>query len=337
MQKLRIFISRFASGSFKRMFRNARMISKETKVPTPFILLDMAFCIIFRGVGYLDYRIFGYAGKSSKVRNTYMNYIHNVKLTALVNDKNYKYLLDSKIEFNNKYKDLIGRKYINPKEVSFDEFLKFCLENNDLFIKPNDSFVGIGIYKKIKIEKDTNIKELYDYLCDNGLFVEERIVQNEIMESLHPGSINTVRIATLVIDNKPNYIYSILRMGVGGMVIDNSTSGGLNTRLSDKGEILKACFCDKTAEYHTVHPTSGKKLVGFKVPMFKEAVELCLKAAMVTPELGYIGWDVAITNKGPVIVEANDLPGYDMPQNFGTATSQTGLLPLFEEIIGQKI
>ena len=56
------------------------------------------------------------------------------------------------------------------------------------------------------------------------------------------------------------------------------------------------------------HPTTKEKIVGFKVPMFKEAIELVKEAAMIIPEIGYVGWDIAISTNGPVIVEGNSYP-----------------------------
>ena len=48
-----------------------------------------------------------------------------------------------------------------------------------------------------------------------------------------------------------------------------------------------------------------------------------------------IGWDVAITPDGPVLVEGNNLPGYDMCQNAGHVDE--GMLPRFEKLLGRPI
>ena len=75
----------------------------------------------------------------------------------------------------------------------------------------------------------------------------------------------------------------------------------------------------------------------FGVPMFQNAVELCLKAAQVKPGLAYIGWDVAITPNGPVLIEGNILPGYDMAQNSKFHPDGKGLLPTVEAILGYRV
>ena len=68
-------------------------------------------------------------------------------------------------------------------------------------------------------------------------------------------------------------------------------------------------------------------------PYFEKALQLCKKAAKVEKHVRYVGWDIAITDKGPVIVEGNPLPGYDMPQNFFVTSKDTGLKPDFEKIL----
>ena len=337
MTKIKNLFRRIKTASFKRMFNNIEVVHNETGISKIIIFFDMLYCGLFKNIGYLDYFIFGFAGKPKSKRKTYMTYNHNTSLFKMVDDEKLSYLLKDKLAFNKHYKDYIGRNFFDPKEGDLEEFKKFVSDNKELFIKPADSFGGLGIYKPVLINDETNVEELYDYLKNNHLFLEGLIKQNEKMASLNPTSINTVRIVTLVVDNKPHFMYAVLRMGVNGMLVDNSSSGGLNTVLDENGRIAKACFCDKTLSYYTVHPTTNMNLVGFEVPMFKQAVDLCLKAAMVEPSLGYIGWDIAISDSGPVIVEANDLPGYDMCQNHGTNNSDLGILPKFEEVLGRKI
>jgi len=325
------------SGSFKRMYRNAKAVQGETGINVVFILLDMLYCIFAYNVGYLDYRIFGFAGKSRADRKSYLTYNMNNELAENFS-KNESYpLLKNKLAFNEVFKDYLGRDFFNPEKQTKAEFKKFLKGKDMIFIKPADSFGGLGIYKRIKVS-EINPDEFYDYLIENKLFAEDCIKQHPTMDKLSPYSINTLRIATLLgKDGKAHFVYAILRIGIGTMSVDNSTSGGLNTCVDDQGIIPVAAFCDKTSKYYTHHPDSNFELTGFKVPMYKEAVELAVKAANFKPDLGYVGWDIAISEKGPLIVEGNNLPGYDMPQNHGTSFKNTGMRYLFEEILGYKL
>lgn len=66
---------------------------------------------------------------------------------------------------------------------------------------------------------------------------------------------------------------------------------------------------DKDGKAYFQHPMTGVDLIGCEIPMYREAVDLVKKAALHIPELGYIGWDVAITEERPVMIEATTSPG----------------------------
>ena len=60
---------------------------------------------------------------------------------------------------------------------------------------------------------------------------------------------------------------------------------------------------------------------------------MCEEAARVVPQMRYIGWDIAITKNGPVMVEGNNLPGYDMCQNHRFHEDGCGLKERFRQVI----
>ena len=57
-----------------------------------------------------------------------------------------------------------------------------------------------------------------------------------------------------------------------------------------------------------VHPYTGTPIVGFTFPFGRRSLELCLRAAHVVPQVGYVGWDVCVTENGPVLIEGNKCP-----------------------------
>jgi len=64
---------------------------------------------------------------------------------------------------------------------------------------------------------------------------------------------------------------------------------------------------------HRVHPRTAVCFDGFRIPLWKEVCSLVRRAAGVFVPLRAIGWDVAITPSGPVLLEGNnywDPPNY---------------------------
>ena len=74
------------------------------------------------------------------------------------------------------------------------------------------------------------------------------------------------------------------------------------------------------------HPTTGATVPGFHVPFWDEIVQSVRTAAEMVPRVGYIGWDIAVTDNGPEFVEGNvDVPGptliqLDKPDAYGRLT-----------------
>ena len=67
--------------------------------------------------------------------------------------------------------------------------------------------------------------------------------------------------------------------------------------------------------------------------MFKEAKEMVLKAAMVVPQMRYVGWDVAVTPNGPAIIEGNNYCAHDFWQLPGQTPGGIGIIPELMKIV----
>ena len=54
------------------------------------------------------------------------------------------------------------------------------------------------------------------------------------------------------------------------------------------------------------HPFTSLVFEDYQIPFWKEANELVLSAHSFLPDIPTIGWDVAITPDGPILIEGND-------------------------------
>ena len=61
-----------------------------------------------------------------------------------------------------------------------------------------------------------------------------------------------------------------------------------------------------SGERFHIHPVSGEKITGCIIPYYDQAIALAKQAAMRIPKVRSIGWDVAITETGPYMLEGND-------------------------------
>ena len=179
--------------------------------------------------------------------------------------------------------------------------------------------------------------DLYNYLIKKNLkLIEEVVIQCKKMNDLYPHSINTVRIITVNrYDGKVKVVAAYQRIGNNGRIVDNYNGGGMVVPINEQTGIIEYPAVDKLKNIYYKHPITNTDIVGFKIPMYKEAVNLAKKAAKVVKEIRYVGWDIAITDKGPVIIEGNEYPGHDIYQLPPHRTNNIGVLPKFEDALGK--
>lgn len=325
----KMFISRIDPGSLGRFFRNLNIVHEQSGKNRIGLFFDMAYSMFKYDIGYLDYLTFGFAYIGHEKRKTFMTMGDNVKLSRQLNQREAYGVFKNKLDFCRVFKDYLNREVVDLRD-GFEAFEAFCAGKETFFAKVLELYGGIGV-EKIHL-KGQDLHELYNELMDEGMFLaEETIVQHPEMNKLCQRSVNTIRIVTVVSDKgNPNVVYSLVRIGSGTNDVDNVSSGGMYTLLSPEGKITHPAFCDKTVTYYTEHPASGFEFKDFQVPFYNEAIELCRQAALVEPRVRYVGWDVAITPNGPVLVEGNYLPGYDMCQNHRFHDDGCGIKPAFE-------
>ncbi|SEL20306.1 sugar-transfer associated ATP-grasp domain-containing protein [Carnobacterium iners] len=78
--------------------------------------------------------------------------------------------------------------------------------------------------------------------------------------------------------------------------------------------LLKFSAEDGNGQTYEKHPITGEIIKGFKIPFWKEIIKLVYEASLVVPEVGYVGWDIAITPDKAIIIEGNTSPGYKFYQ-----------------------
>lgn len=335
-----LYILRVVSGmrldKLNEALENVKKNSGHSKVRTFF---DMVGCAIKYGAGYNDYDILHFYEIPAKLRKTYVTRLKNKRIIMACNDQVKAQELHYKSRFNRAYTKYLGRTWFDPENQGIEEFRAFVKDKEYIFCKPDDLDSGRGI-EKIKVADYADADALYDYCVNIKKFgvIEEVVKQHPKMATLHPESVNCVRMQTIVVDGVPHLVYAACKAGNNGCFVDNLGTGGFNIPVDkETGKLTAKGRREHERDLFTVHPRTGVVFEGFEIPMFKEAVELCFKAAMDTPDVRFVGWDCYIGENGPGIIEANDYPDYYFWQLPELTPSRVGLLPYFEEIFGQKI
>lgn len=312
------------------MFRIAKAISKKTKKNTFMIVFDMIRCGIKYQAGYYDYQEFEFYNLNKEERKTYLTRGKNNEIVKRFNDRTSFHKFEDKAEFNSIFNNYLKRNWMVLDDKNYSDFEKFLKDNKAIIVKPIDDEGGNGV-EKFVYSNDLDCKDLYNRLIANGqLLIEECIKQHENMNVLYDKSVNTMRMFTFFKNDESYFLQAVLKIGNGG-VVDNFSSGGMYTYVSNVGDVYVEAIDKDDNIYHT-HPISNHKIIGFKVPMFREAVELVKECAKIVPEVAYVGWDVAISENGPVIVEGNSFPGVFQVKP-SLVDKKEGLIPKYNEIM----
>ena len=249
--------------------------------------------------------------------------LHNPNYVALLNNKLYFALFFEKtsIQIPKLLSYNFGSNFFFNNEViqigntlgliNFFESLFDRNKTDELFLRPHADYGGRGCFKITKLDFQSNFDAIYKTLV-NGNFVHTEVLkQHDEINKIHDKSVNTLRIITLITSEGTIEIVSaLMRFGVGDSVVDNATSGGFFVGINLDDGVLKLIgnyLPEHGGGEITGHPDSGFKFEGFKVPYYKEACDSVINAVKMIPDR-FIGWDVAITVDGPIIIESNSEP-----------------------------
>ena len=333
MSKIGYMLNRMRKMDYRRMNETAKMLHKKTGKPTVWLLADMAKCAVKYNAGYMDYKIAEMYRLNDEQRRTVITRGISNSIVRRMNDKAYWHFFDDKTEFDTTFAKWIGRDWIKCDEtLTEDRFRAFLQGKTQFIFKPLEGSSGQGIVKYTEPDWTDMPALLRKMIAAGPAILEEIVIQHPEMSRLCPTSVNTVRIATLLGDKQEGIVYAFLRIG-NGKVMDNVDCGGMAARVDLDSGMLLTVGADKQGNVFDTHPMTGTKIVGFKVPYFEEAKQMCLEAMRVVPQVRFVAWDVAITADGPRFIEGNSFPSHAVPQFAAHYPDGIGILPEFRKFL----
>lgn len=321
-------------ASFDRLNEVVNEVHKRTNMRKLSILKDIIHCARKFGAGYYDYIIFHFYELNEEERATHITRLKNKKFLEHVNDPSYSHFFDNKNEFDVLFAKFLKRGYVDAYNASKEEIIEYFNSREKIFAKVLNLDCGRGA-EILKKQDFKDGEEFYKYVKEKNFAVLEDVVENHPdINDIYPYAVNTMRMITLIDDDgKPHLFYAAQKFGDGGRFVDVR---GMHAPVDTETGIVKYPFHsgETTSDifYHE-HPYTHKKIDNFKVPLFQEAKEMMLEAAMVVPQVRYVGWDVAISPDGPLIIEGNDYGAYEYMQLPGQKEGNIGMLPKWKELV----
>lgn len=277
---------------------------------------------------YFQYEFFKLKGRE---RRQYMTFVKLRYTMQVCNDPSKRKIFDDKALFNLTFAEYLHRDWLDVTTASYDEFQKFVERHPSFFSKARSGMFGkdAGRYD---LDQDVSVetrKALYQELKEKGCLIEQLIGQCQALAQFNNSSVNTLRIVTLLCaDGSPKVMAGVLRIGRAGKTADNFHHYGVAATIDVEKGIVNAPGIDREFKRYIVHPDSGEQIIGFNVPFWDRAVELVRQAALVVPEVRYVGWDVAIDSEGNVqLIEGN----YGADPDVTQMPCRTGKWPAFRK------
>lgn len=327
----------------KSFIKGSKAEAIKAGKPRPLVFVDMIKWRVKYGFDALDYQVYGFAKNwDPEIRKTFMssnkwaeicNYVN-----ALTPDKHFD--LFKKSDVARTLKNYFKRDILVIEDASKDEIFGFIEKHPVFFAKQDESYAGIGVFK-IDNSKFKNQMEIYLWLLDNHVvLLEESIIQHPELEKISPGCVGTLRFTTVVTPEEEVRFYSsLIRMGEGE--VDRIISGQFYALVDDEtGRIVKSAykqdgdFNQRGGDFLDHHPFTGQELVGFQIPFYKEALEMVREMALKIKEYPFIGWDMAVSENGPMLLEANKFPANDIIQVYKYHPEEKGLYYDIVEALG---
>lgn len=290
-----------------------------------------------------SYNLFGLDIKNFRKQDDYVDikYIkrerlkehHKYDAQASHRDENitirYSILADNKHLFysymDSISKNLVPKTYmvVNKNKVVTPFDSKFYNKNlkEAIGLLPNGKYIfkscigamGKSISVIAKSEKgvilNNGSRQLDELIEETNLepyLIQEYVHQHEKLSAINPETVNTLRIISTRWNEDTHILAAMLRVGSeSSQLVDNASIGGSFVGINyNNGKLMKyGYYYNKPKETH--HPISNVKYEDYQIPYWEETIDLITKLHPILYGFSTIGWDIAITEKGPIIIEIN--------------------------------
>ena len=260
-------------------------------------------------ISLLEYFNFKFYEISETEKQSYAGTGFMYEYQLIMNPKSSRNVLEDKVVFLKEYGTFVKHKFASLIDLQKDKSKALNILNNQsgkVVLKDSKGQCGNGVTVRKSIEL-SDISLINDLIATSNDYVEEFVVQHNDLMGLSPSGLNTIRIITQI--NKNNGVDILgcrLRITINSSV-DNLAAGNIAAPIDEySGKVVgPGVYSDITKHDEYAHPVTGVTLIGFQVPYWNETMDMVKKAALTNTNNRSIGWDVAITNNGPELIEGN--------------------------------
>ncbi len=264
---------------------------------------ELINCKIKYKASFQDYFFFGMSSlntlqrKSLVLKGINRDYILKYNIQKYINP-----FLDIEL-FYKSFTKYMNRECLIINGNNKKEFAIFC-QNHPIFFA--ESKKRTKIRRKITTDL-TKLKDLYEELLENHFtLISEPITGHEDLQKLHPKSLNTITIVTLL----GSIVASYINIGNNNINTDNFHYGGLIAPIDIKTGVVNAPAMNIKKELFELHPTTNEKINNIKIPLWDELLKIIDEICLEIPQIGYVSWNFAISQDKIYLLTSNAYPDH---------------------------
>lgn len=222
------------------------------------------------------------------------------------------------------FRDFLSVSYITDSPLlDKDNLVQFITNElpNEFVVKPilGQGGESVNFYTKADngiidgLANVTSAHEIYESIINNkkydSFIVQEKLKNQPCFLKISPSqNLHTIRIITLVNSSKQFKILNgHLNIASGPKITSQQGDLKINISLDDGTLEYGILFDLKKGGFKKVteHPETDLKFNEFKLPFWDEVIAISKKAALNFLPMRTLGWDFALTEKGPILLETN--------------------------------
>ena len=255
-----------------------------------------------------EYEWVGYRERTEAQKRTMSTLWTRAEFRKTYTDRRYIAILMNKYIFSKVFADFYGRRCVQASDVDAALLESLAGDCGKVVYKPNCKGQGTGVRILPAVTEAEQADTLAYLRANPGGIVEEYIQQHPTLAQLNPGAVSIVRFYTVTAPSGTYLFAPVLTTAI-------------------EKDISNGCQ----------HPVTGVSFPGLQLPFWDETIDMMRRAVPLASKISNIGWDVTMTADGPLIIEANTIPGFNTAQYRGYAwvTDGYGYQPLFDELNGK--